>query len=51
MIPLLDTGAHFMPEHGGEGCPCGAIEDCPGSIIHNAWDGRDQYEQGLRKHH
>lgn len=47
MVPLLDVGVHFFDE----GCPCGAHEDCPGSIIHNAWDGREQYEQGGRKRH
>lgn len=51
-IPLMDIGAHLLPEHGGEGCPCGAFEDMPGSIIHNAYDGREAYEPlGGRKRH
>lgn len=32
-------------------CPCGAIEDCPGSVVHFAFDGREEYEQGTRKRH
>jgi hypothetical protein len=46
-MPLLDTGYHSFDVH----CPCGAYEDAPGSIIHKALDGRDEYERGRRKRH
>lgn len=46
-LPLMDIGCHAFDEH----CPCGPFEDMPGSIIHNAYDGRQDYEQGGRKRH
>ena len=48
MLPLYDWGMHSFDMD----CGCAPYEDCPGSIIHNSFDGREAYEPGgTRKHH
>jgi hypothetical protein len=38
LVPLLDIGYHVFDED----CLCGTWSDCPGSVIHQAWDGRQE---------
>lgn len=47
LLPLMDTGCHAFDMS----CPCGPVLDCPGSVVHTAFDGRQFYEQGLAKRH
>lgn len=46
LIPLMDIYAHYYDD-----CPCGAFMDVPHSVVHQAWDGRQEYEKGTRKRH
>lgn len=50
LVPTWDVGMHsFQP-----GCPCGAHPDSEAGVMlihHHAFDGREAYEQGARKHH
>lgn len=46
-MPLYDTGLHAFDR----ACDCRPREDEPGAVIHNAFDGREAYETGKRKHH
>lgn len=47
LIPIMDMFAHAIDRD----CMCGPVEDLghPGLIAHNAFDGREDYEQGTRK--
>lgn len=45
-FPLLDIMEHVFDCT----CSCGAFEDSPGFIMHNAHDHRQLYETGKRKY-
>lgn len=47
IMPLLDVGAHAFDED----CRCRPIVDEYGVTVHNAFDGREAYEQGRRHAH
>ena len=49
-----DNGLHCVPvgdtqDHMGEDCPCGAVRDDMGILVHNSFDGREAFEEGERK--
>ena len=45
MIPSWDLGGHYNID-----CPCGVVDDGYG-FLHNAFDGRERYEDhGARPH-
>lgn len=48
-IPASDCGTHAFDL----GCMCSPFEDphAPGFFHHRAFDGREVYETGARKHH
>ncbi len=45
-LPRMDVRTHIFDLN----CACLPIEDVPGHIIHNAFDGRDAYEAGTRQY-
>lgn len=49
LLPLSDCGCHAFDL----GCQCAPVEDpvAPGFFHHHAFDGREAYESGARKHH
>lgn len=47
LMPTYDVGNHAFDDC----CPCGAVQREPGFFVHNAFDGREWYFQGLRKPH
>jgi len=47
LMPLFDTGVHAFDTD----CGCRPVEHDPGIITHNAFDRREDYETGKRKHH
>lgn len=48
-VPVDDLRGHLL----AEGCPCGASEDLHADnvFVHNAFDGRENYERGRRRKH
>jgi hypothetical protein len=48
IIPLDDTHAHTTR---GEKCVCKPELSELGNIVHNSFDGREQYENGRRQRH
>lgn len=49
LMPASDCGVHAFDV----GCQCGCHEDpqTAGFFIHYAFDGREAYDSGARKHH
>lgn len=47
ICPTYDIGPHCLDEV----CHCGAEMDEDGLLVHNALDGREDYEQGRRARH
>ena len=48
LLPVNDIAAHRVCET----CACKPVEDVqqPGMWSHNAWDDRERYERGCKKH-
>lgn len=47
IIPISDLFAHYVDRP----CPCGAEPDGDNIFVHAAWDGREDYENGVREPH
>lgn len=47
IIPSADMYQHECSED----CPCGPTLTEEGDWLHNAWDEREQYEDGMRRPH
>lgn len=45
-MPLMDVGAHAFDAD----CECQPFESEAGYFVHNSFDGREAYEQGLAKY-
>lgn len=43
VIPTHDDKNHLHAQ-----CPCEPVVDTEGAMVHNAFDGRVQYENGIR---
>ncbi len=53
VYPLEDLREHQVGQGDGTQCWCGPKrdEECQGVVVHNALDGREEYEDGSRKPH
>lgn len=47
VLPGLDIAAHYLEP----ACACGPALDEDGFLVHNAFDGRERYEQGRARMH